>query len=279
MAAFSSAAADNSRLVITQSAGKGSSHEAIVALMTDAMAKNNVRFEYTAGRNCVPAVQAWNTAKKDPIVMVYSSTSPRLSEQTGIPCSAAPADNVKVYMLGMASHYICRHPDSRPITGSVKVSIAEAQKNVIDIARASGYDWKYVPGTSAQGLLLLSNKEVDYAFINTTFGDDKIRALPWITCEYIADPDSKTHKVLQSVIKFNQDVTPFLNPVAIVIGKNLSPVHDRVLKQVFSTKNPAYATTIYKSYIQKPLPNPAQESAFYKEFFDYHSNVGRKLKQ
>lgn len=277
-ATAASQAADQ-RVTVTQSAGKGSSHERIVSLITDGFDKNNIKFEYTAGRNCVPAVQAWNDAKKDPVVMVYSSTSPRLSEQTGIPCGAQPDPSVKIYMLAMASHYVCRHTDSKPITSSIKISIAEAQKNVIDIAKDSGYDWKFVPGTSAQGLLMLANKEVDWAFINTTFGDEKIRAVPGVSCEYIADPDSKTHKVLQSVVKFKEDVVPFLNPVAVVMSKNLSDTQHQTLRKVFSQDNTAYATTVYKSYIQKDLPKDADASRFYKDFFEYHSSVGRKLKK
>jgi len=276
---WSKVQANDPRLMITQSAGKGSSHERIVSLITDGMDKANIKFEYTAGRNCVPAVQAWNSAEKNPVVMVYSSTSLRVSEQTGIPCSAKSNDSIKIYMLGIASHYVCRHRDSKPITGLIKVGIADAQRNVIDLARDAGYDWKFVPATSAQGLMFLANKEVDYAFINTTFGDEKIQAVADVTCEYITDPDSKTHKVLQSVIKFKEDVTPYLNPVAVVMGKNLTSEQDRVLQQVFTPANQIYATTVYKSYIQKPLPSAKEATKFYKDFFEYHSEVGRKQKQ
>lgn len=266
------------RITVTQSAGRGSAHERIVALITDGFDKDQIRFEYTAGRNCVPAAQAWNDARKDPVVMVYSGTSVMLSEQTGIPCVALPDATVNVFMLGMASHYVCRHRDSKPITASIKISIAEAQRNVIDIARASGHDWRFVPGTSAQGLLMLANKEVDWAFINTTFGDEKIRAVPGVSCEYIADPDSRTHRVLQSVIKFNQDVAPFLNPMTLVIAKNLTPSQRQSLKRIFMSDNPAYAT-ILQSYIAKNLPPESDAARFYKDFVDQYSAVGRHSKK
>ena len=271
--------ASDTRIMVTQSAGKGSSHERIVALITEGLDQNRIRFEYTAGRNCVPAVQLWNDSRRDPVVMVYSSTSPQLSEQTGIPCAAQPDDSVKIYLLGMSSHYVCRHPDSKPITSAVKVSIAEAQKNVIDIARASGYDWRYVPGTSAQGLMMLANREVDWAFVNTTFGDEKIRAVPGISCDYIADPDSKTHKPLQSTVRFRESVTPFLNPVAVVMSKNLSPTQHQIMRRIFHAENAAFVSGVQAAYIIKDLPSDQQSARFYREFFEHYTKIGRQLRQ
>lgn len=275
--AFSASAIASDKLTITQSAGKGTGHDKIINVLVDGLKSSGQEYEYIVGKNCVPAIKAWNDAgDTTPIVMAFTSSSARESGLKGLPCMPELSSNARVYMIGGISHLLCGHDKSKPLDAKgVTVGVNKAQELIVNMVNDSaGTDWKFVDAPSAQALLYLGNKEIDYAVINST-REDKLMHIPGVSCSMDTYTNSTKYENLQKHFGITRNIDPMMNPTSIVVAKNITDSQDAMLREIFNTKNPAFVNLMSKWNGQDV---PTDQAAFFANFVNNSYDFGVTLR-
>lgn len=271
------ALAQEPSLIIAQSNPKGTNHDTISAVIAASADKSKQKYEHVVGKSCVNGVSAWNDAKDQPAVLIYSSPSARLSATTGIPC-IPEADNktIKVQWAGQVPIYLCGTTSSKPFTDKgVKFSTAPSHAGFIKVINASGYQWKFTPATSADAILMLSNGDIDYGLISAAFSE-KIKGNPRIKCDY-ADVVDKDHKSINSALHLKYAAEPFLDATVLILSKNLTPKQEELLSRAISKSNPEFVNGVDKYYKPVVMPAKGKDVEYVNKFLQKNKSVGYLL--
>ena len=223
-------------ITITQPSGRGTSNELWVEMTRNGLESHSATVKYEVG-TCATSLQAWDAAgTRDPIIMLYSSNWYRTALQTGQPCAPRDADRLTVYVSTRTPWWLCRNRSlSRPmaaagVTLGYHAASTPGEDIIADINATNGYHWR---GVSTKGtgdnFMLLTNGELDYAFMASNFARRKIVEVPNSPLECVASwKKNDTIPYFKDMIHMKGDPSDLLYYSQIIVGKNLTLEQDRI---------------------------------------------------
>lgn len=273
-------------VTITQPSGRNSATERWITITTPSLDRANQKYEYVVG-NCATTVKAWEDAgDREPIVMVYTSTTPRETQLQNLPCTPSETSykNAKIYVNARGAFWLCGSKKSKPMTAdNVKVAFLYRLPffDVIDeINSRNKYHWSGVPAKgSPDMLLMLANGDVDYAVVAEGAIRNKLAASgPGFTCSMSGRPVDQYPHITKS-LNLKKDPTPILYWSTIVVAKNTTPEQDTMFRNIYNMRNPDFANTIGKDHDIQPLPKSGQEPKFIKKWISDVEQSGQLFKK
>jgi len=238
-------------LMFTQLSGRGTSNDIWVEITRRGLESHSVPYRYVVG-TCAAGVEAWNKAgNTDPAVMLYSSNWLRHALHSGNPCLVDDHQRITVIAVMRSPWLMCRNKKtSRPfdaagVTLGYHAASTPGKDIVADINASNGWQWKAVSTKgSGDNLMLLTNGDLDYGFINAPYARAKITADSAVEC-VASWKRGDDLPFFMDRIKMSKDPSDLLYFTQIIIGKNLSAQQASVLKSTYDPAiNPAYKTWI-----------------------------------
>lgn len=259
-------------LTFTQPSGRGTSNDIWVELTKSALEESKVPYRYEVG-TCHTSLQAWNRAGTlYPVVMLYSSNWARASLQSGLPCLPHDLDQIKVYAIIKQPWWLCYNTKTSKPMNAPGVKIGYHPPSIpgrdifADINRNNKFDWKGVPNKgSGESLLMLTNGDVDYAFVAKSFATTKITADSPLKCNLSWKKNDDIPYFLDQV-KMTNDPSSMLYFTSMVIGKNLPADMDSLARKIYDQNNPKFAAWMKTLNTTAQTTNDSKK--FMREFMD-----------
>ena len=232
-------------LMFTQLSGRGTSNDIWVEITRRGLEGHNVPYKYVVG-TCATGVEAWHKAgDSDPAVMLYSSNWLRHALQSGNPCLVDDHQRIRVMAVMRSPWLMCRNKKtSRPfdapgVTLGYHAPSTPGKDIVADINASNNYQWKAVSTKgSGDNLMLLTNGDLDYGFINAPYARAKITADSPVECVLSWKRGDDLPFFLDRV-RMSKDPSDLLYFTQIVIGKNLSESQMQALSTTYNAETNA----------------------------------------
>lgn len=264
-------AAATEPLMFTQLSGRGTSNDIWVEITRRGLESNSIPYRYVVG-TCATGVEAWQKAgDSDPAVMLYSSNWLRHALQSGNPCLVDDHKRIKVLAVMRSPWLMCRNKKtSRPfnapgVTLGYHAPSTPGKDIVSDINTSNGWQWKAVSTKgSGDNLMLLTNGDLDYGFINAPYARAKITADSPVECVLSWKRQDSLPFFLDQ-IKMSKDPSDLLYFTQIVIAKNVPDDKLAVLRSTYDREsNPQFRDWILNQ--GDFLPEPKDSQRFMDDF-------------
>lgn len=272
---------------VIQPSGKNTLPERIAKVATTQFDEHGIKYVYDPGvpGTCKSTIDLWDAAEKDPVVLVYSAHTMRMSFAKNAPC--LPQDNfktAKVYFNARSPFWLCGTSSSKPLTApNVKVGYLQVMpmNDIIkDINQTNNFTWSGVPSKIVSEVVLMTiNGDVDYGFVTP----GTIRSAMMTNKNIVCVGSGRSNDIfpdLLTKVKMTGDASAILYYPTIVVAKNLTPEQEKLVFNAYNNNRVEYQNFIIREDLyMSPLPRTGKDYVYITDWINRIKKVAEQYKK